>query len=376
MELEATCGNRQAVACGIAAAQGGETALDTLTQFALGAVVGHVALAQRQEAPALGRWALLWGGLLGTLPDLDVFIPMGGPVADFTYHRSWSHSLFVLALLAVPLAALLRRLHPATTLGRGQALAGVYACFATHVLLDSFTVYGTQILWPISSHPMSWSTLFIIDPAYTLPLLAAIIAVLLLRSNGRLAQRWTRTALALTSAYLVWSVGAKLWVESQARAALLAQGIAYDRLMSTPAPFNTLLWRVVAMAPDARRYHVAWISVLDGHAPVRLRRHGRQAELLEPLSAHWPVARLRWFTHGFYRVDRIGDAIVMTDLRMGMEGRYVFRFQVGEMAGGRPRPTADVQLPGLRRADGIGAVFARITDPGVDLPPPCAPTVC
>ena len=343
--------------------------MDTLTQFALGAVVCHAGVAQVAGRPALGRWALLWGGLLGTLPDLDVFVPMGGPVADFTYHRSWSHSLFLLALVSVPLAWFMRRSHAIAAISQRRAIAVVYACFATHVLLDSLTVYGTQILWPISAHPMSWSTLFIIDPAYTLPLLAAIMAALLLGRRPGRAQRWTVGAIALTTAYIGWSVVAKVWVESRVRDSLIAQGIPYDRLMSTPAPLNTLLWRTVAMTADARRYHVAWVSVLDRDSAVRFVTRDSAVDLIASLASHWPVERLRWFTHGFYRVDLIDDAIVMSDLRMGVEGRYVFRFEVGQMERGRVRQVPDRQLPGLRSAEGISAVFARIADPGVTLPP-------
>ena len=68
--------------------------MDSITQLALGAAVGE-ATAGRQ----VGRRALLWGAICGTLPDLDVFIPLGDAVRDFTYHRSFSHSLFVLAAL-------------------------------------------------------------------------------------------------------------------------------------------------------------------------------------------------------------------------------------------------------------------------------------
>ena len=43
----------------------------------------------------VGRKAVAWGAILGTLPDLDVFLPYGGSVEAFTYHRGFSHSLFV-----------------------------------------------------------------------------------------------------------------------------------------------------------------------------------------------------------------------------------------------------------------------------------------
>ena len=74
--------------------------MDSLTQLTFGAACGEAILGQK-----VGRKALVWGAVLGTLPDLDVFIPLGGPVNDFVYHRGFSHSLTLLALLS-PIMAL------------------------------------------------------------------------------------------------------------------------------------------------------------------------------------------------------------------------------------------------------------------------------
>ena len=68
--------------------------MDSVTQLVLGAAVGEATLGRR-----VGSRAKLWGAVCGTIPDLDVFIPLGDPVRDFTYHRSFSHSLIVLAAL-------------------------------------------------------------------------------------------------------------------------------------------------------------------------------------------------------------------------------------------------------------------------------------
>ena len=65
--------------------------MDSLTQAALGAGVAAVCV-----RPEHRRRALLAGAMLGTVPDLDVLIDYGDAVANFTYHRGFSHSLFVL----------------------------------------------------------------------------------------------------------------------------------------------------------------------------------------------------------------------------------------------------------------------------------------
>jgi len=114
---------------------------------------------------------MLLGAGLGTLPDLDVFIDFGGVVENFTYHRGFSHSLFVLAPFSVVLWLLLRRWSAPVRDKPLRWLAAISLALLTHPLLDAHTAYGTQLFWPLTVPPTSWATLFIIDPLYTLPLL-------------------------------------------------------------------------------------------------------------------------------------------------------------------------------------------------------------
>ena len=113
--------------------------MDSVTQLVLGAAVGEATLGRK-----IGNRALLWGAALGTLPDLDVFIPLGDVVSDFTYHRSASHSLFMLALLTPLLAWVATRIHPDTRALFKRWMLAIYLIFVTHVLLDSLTAYGRR----------------------------------------------------------------------------------------------------------------------------------------------------------------------------------------------------------------------------------------
>jgi inner membrane protein len=143
--------------------------MDSITQIALGAAVGE-AVAGKQ----VGRRALLWGGFFGLLPDLDILISYGDAVRDVTYHRSWSHSALVMTALTPLWTWLICKLQPATRTHWRRMLALVFLALITHTLLDCFTVYGTQIFWPLPMAPVGWSTIFIIDPAYSLPLMLGI----------------------------------------------------------------------------------------------------------------------------------------------------------------------------------------------------------
>ncbi|CAD7845837.1 MAG: hypothetical protein [Olavius algarvensis Gamma 3 endosymbiont] len=336
--------------------------MDSVTQLTLGAAVAEATLGRR-----IGNRALLWGAIAGTLPDLDVYLPLGDVVRDFTYHRSASHSLFVLALVTPLLVWVITRIHADTRHLRKRWLLTIYLVFTTHVLLDSLTAYGTQIFWPLSDTPVSLSTIFIIDPVYTLPLVIGVITALVMTRHSDRGHMINRYGLILSSVYLAWTLIAKTIVGHNIEQALHAQGISYQRMFSTPAPFNTLLWRAVVR--DEGGYYEAYYSLFDADHELRFSYYPSREDLLTDIAEHWPVQRLQWFSRGFYAVsERQGD-IVISDLRMGSEPSYVFQFKVGESGNPHPIATVPEQLEAERDWNLLRPIWDRIWDPGVHLSP-------
>ncbi|MBM7059650.1 metal-dependent hydrolase [Pseudomonas sp. UL073] len=299
--------------------------MDSITQMALGATLQGALLGRWQ-----GRKALLYGALLGTLPDLDVLIDYRDAVDWMTHHRGFSHSLLFLSGLAALLTWLVRRRYPHAGYSTQRLLLTLWLVLVTHPLLDCFTSYGTQFFWPLNSPPVAWSTVFIIDPLYTLPLLAAIAIGLLQGLRGR-ASVWPLTALGLSCLYLAFTVAGKVMAEARVEPLLAQQGIRLQALFSAPTPFNSLLWRVVVI--DGNDYHEALVSWFD-EQPPRLERIPRGTALAAPLTDSPQWQRLRWFTGDVLRYDRLGAALVVTDLRLGMTGYHPFRFVMAEWRGG------------------------------------------
>ncbi|MCP4472459.1 MAG: metal-dependent hydrolase [Gammaproteobacteria bacterium] len=336
--------------------------MDSVTQIALGAAVGESVLGRR-----IGNRAMLWGAIAGTLPDLDVFVPLGDAVRDFTYHRSASHSLLVL-LLATPLLVwLINRVHPSLRGYGARWAVMIYLVFATHVLLDSFTVYGTQIFWPIVTTPVAWATIFIIDPLYTLPLLIGVIAALLMTRTSDRGHLFNRYGLIASTIYLSWTVAAKLMVNHRFESEIEAQDIRYDKILTLPAPFNSLLWRAVIM--DAGGYYEAYYSLLDGNGKIRFSHYPSDESLLAGIEDSWPVQRLQWFSRGIYSVSLRQQDIVISDLRMGVEPHYAFNFKVAELENPHARAVAPELLPSIRDFSGLPVLWRRIWDDSVALDP-------
>ena len=332
--------------------------MDSVTQFALGAAIGELTMGRK-----IGNRAMLIGGLVATIPDLDVFVPYGGAVEDFTYHRSATHSLFVLTAITPLLVWIIKKFNPTSTnLNRHWYLL-VFLALITHPILDCFTVYGTQIFWPISDTPIAWSSIFIIDPAYTVPLLIGLgTAALMTRANqkGHFANSF---ALTWSVIYLAWTLLAQNIVTNTARQSLEKNGIKYSQILINPSPFNSILWRVLVMTDDG--YHEGFYSLLDNDPNIKLTRYPKNHELVAGINNHWPVQRLKWFSRGYYSASKKGADIMMTDLRMGMEPYYIFRFKVGEWNGNGPVPVTNERRRQGRPLKMIPIIYSRIWDESI-----------
>jgi inner membrane protein len=217
----------------------------------------------------------------------------------------------------------------------------VFLVLEIGVLLDLLTVYGTQVLWPIDTTPRAWPVLFIIDPLFTLPIIVGVLAAWFLSRESSLGHRLNVAGLIVATIYLGWAFGVREFVNHTVRQRLDAQEVRYDQLISTPAPFNTFLWRFVGM--DGDRYFETYYSIFDGDTPLVVNHYPRNLDLLTGLEQHPPVTKLRWFTRGWYAARRFGDDIVVSDLRMGSEPFYVFSFTIARVADPDPIPVADVQ---------------------------------
>lgn len=141
--------------------------MDPLTQGLLGASVGGACYGR-----VLGRRALAWGALVGMAPDLDVLASATSPMAEWLWHRGPTHALVFGPVVGPAIGWLLwKRLG-----GRLRHWVGLcVAALFTHPLLDAFTTYGTQLLWPFSRRRVAFDAVAIVDPAYSLILAVALV---------------------------------------------------------------------------------------------------------------------------------------------------------------------------------------------------------
>ncbi|TGN38773.1 metal-dependent hydrolase [Marinobacter confluentis] len=322
--------------------------MDSITQAALGA-----SLAGAVGGKTLGRSSLLIGAALGTLPDLDVVIDYGTAIANFSQHRGFSHSLLVLFPLAILLAWLLNRWRPALGYQRWLFLTGLI--LITHPLLDAFTTYGTQIFWPFGE-PVAISSIFIIDPLYTLPLLVGIL-LFVVRNH---ATRAVTVGLALSTLYLGWTLAAQQIISSRVDPALAEVGLEDAPRLVQPMPFTTMLWRITAQNDDQRVEIIT--GFLDDDAPLLPEFFPRRPDLAAVGQSTPEGQRLEWFTDGFTAYGLDGRTLTATDIRLGIPGAHPFVFTLGKYENGTltAEPSGRLDRPEIQ-GEALGLLWQRIT---------------
>ncbi len=190
---------------------------------------------------------------------------------------------------------------------------------ASHLFLDVFTAFGTQIFAPFSDARVSVEGLYVIDPVFTLSLLA--LAFLARAGSGRPEGRRTRLAilgLGLLVLYPAFGVALRLDMQARYQELLARRGQAFDSVAVTPDALAPYYWKVVVeKGPDmlvttanpldiATPYPVLRLKRADR---AELRRLGKEARIFGTFAwfAEFPYAEAAPAPEGEH-ATRFGDA--------------------------------------------------------------------
>jgi membrane-bound metal-dependent hydrolase YbcI (DUF457 family) len=146
--------------------------MDTITHGIAGALIGKAIFrgedmfaSQPMSRGRIVTWSLMLGAIF---PDSDVVrdIFSHDKLLVITWHRSITHSLVLLPLWALLLAAITRafakwRKWDAPSFGALSVIYGVG--ILSHILLDLVTSFGTMIWSPVKWSRPAWDLIFIID---------------------------------------------------------------------------------------------------------------------------------------------------------------------------------------------------------------------
>ncbi len=264
------------------------------------------------------RDILVAGAIGGALADVDILIRSDAdPLMAIQFHRHFTHSLAFAPVIGAVVAAclwlLFRGRREMSSLWKWATLGAL-----THGLLDACTSYGTHLLWPFTNARVSWHVVSIIDPIYTLPLVAF---VLLSAFRGRLF--WARLGLVLSCLYLAFGWVQRERADSFYRKEIARRGHQAVRVVVKPSFGNLWLWRGIYEADglfylDAiRNPPLSASTILPGTVVQRLLLEEDFASLPRDSVAFRDLERFRFFSDDFlYRVP--GRPGAVGDLRFSL----------------------------------------------------------
>lgn len=298
--------------------------MDSLTQIVLGAATAEFIAGKK-----IGNRAFLYGGILGTIPDLDVYIgKFYDIVTSNEIHRGFSHS-FVFFILAAPLLGLLiRRLERKNGLTLVDAIKLSFWCLCTHALLDAFTNWGTQLLWPLEER-FEIQSIFVIDPLYTLPFIYCLIRVFRLNRENPMRRKWNNRGLIISSSYLMLTLVLQAAAKHQFVARLGELNLDYTEVSVRPAPLNTILWNANISTTDG--YYLGEYSFFDSQ-PITFDFYKRNSELIQGYENDQMIVRLKRMSNGWYTISESDGNLYFNDMRFGLlnedtdNPEFVFRY--------------------------------------------------
>lgn len=282
--------------------------MDSLTQIALG-----IATAEWVAGKKLGNKTFLYGAILGTIPDLDIVLgKFLSDVDGVAIHRGLSHSLLFFMFLAPVLGWAIATFEK-NKINVKSAILLSFWCLFTHVLLDLFTSWGTQILWPLD-YRFALKTIFVIDPLYTLPLLISLFFVW--RNKAFFVRKkYLIRGLVVSSLYLLLTCFLKLFAVHQFEKALLSESLEYQQLIVKPSAFNCILWN--ANVATSKGYYLADYSLFDSQ-PIGFSFYPKNMELEERLKVSNDFQKLQHISEGWYLVTEQNNRLFFNDLRFGL----------------------------------------------------------
>lgn len=286
--------------------------MDSLTQIVLGAAVGEALMGRK-----VGNKAAMWGAIIATIPDLDVFLsPFVSELNGLVFHRGFSHSIFF-GIIFGPIFGWLiyNKVYKEKQgyLKDWQWLA--FWSLFTHPVLDCFTNWGTQFFSPLSNYRVAFNTISVVDPIYTVPFAIFLIIALCLKKESLWRRRWNTTGLVLSTLILGLTCINKLSASAAFRTTLLAKGSSVQRMTTQVFPLN-LLWYCVAEEPLG--YQIGYYSLFTSPNTICYqfipKNHSLEDKYVNPKT----MEVLKWFSNGYYCLEERKDTIVFHDLRFGL----------------------------------------------------------
>ena len=303
--------------------------MDSVSHIVIGAAIGETLLGKK-----IGRWGMLLGAIAKSAPDFDLFYTgLSDPRAYMCEHRAHTHSLFIEALYAIPIAWLLVKLFR-NKVSFGRMLVFMLACLWGHSLLDWCTNFGTQLLLPFTNENYSLNTLAIVDLLFTLPIIILILIAVFHKKNATRRNKLAMASLIYCFVYLGFTFINKVRVEHIVEESLVANNIPVTEHMTNPTMLNNVLWYAVG-SNDSTLY-IGECNWLHQENPITWHSYPRNVQLMEQCKSKKDVAVLQWFSDPYTIAESNGDTLNVYAVKFGrtnmqeseLEKTFIFHYKL------------------------------------------------
>lgn len=186
----------------------------------------------------------------------------------------------------------------------------------THLVLDCFTAYGTQVFMPFSNYRVAFNNISIVDPAYTVPFLIFLILAATQKPRSKLRKIFLWLGIGISSLYMLVTIYNKLRMDDLFDQVLLDKGLPTERCRCSPTILNNILWSCVAESND--HYYLGQYSFLDADPKSNLLNVISKSDSIRSvLSDNEDYQTLLWFSNDYLAAFDADSILILSDLRFG-----------------------------------------------------------
>ncbi|MDR3226777.1 MAG: metal-dependent hydrolase [Prevotellaceae bacterium] len=283
--------------------------MDNISHFVIGAVVGEIVAGNK-----LGKKAVLWGGLIANLPDLDVIAqPFLSAAKSLLFHRGPTHSILFCALLVFLVSKLMTIIHKNTKNNFNDWIKLSSWCLFSHIFIDCFNSYGTAIFYPFSNLRVAFDCVGIVDIFMIFPLIIALVCFIFINRKTQTRKIIASSAMLISILYLGFTVFNKISLEQKVDRYLYEYNINYDRILTSPLPLTNFAWLVIVENEDG--FFSANYSLKSKQIDFK-KYFPKNYYLAKKFAENPEFMRLVRFSRGYYCLTKKADnEIIFSDLR-------------------------------------------------------------
>ena len=249
--------------------------------------------------------------LSGLAPDIDVFIRSNtDPLLFLEYHRHFTHSLFFIPIGGL-ICSLLFYFIITKRYNFSFKETYIYSTigYATHGIIDSFTTYGTQLMWPYTNERFAWNMISVIDPMFTIPVIIFVLFAIFKKKR-----KYSIYALVWMISYLTLGLIQKERAEDIINDYAVSNGHKVTFIEAKPSFANIIVWKVIYS--DSLYFYVNAIKlglthkIIPGERikKINLERDFKWLDLSSQQATD--LERFKWFSNGYLGISSEDNNII------------------------------------------------------------------